>query len=599
MYYLLDCFPGAIAMSDSISPCANAVIFYHPDGYDTARPRLMGRQAAGEGFLRAFVRHGGVDRLYCHASSAALAKDFAGRVKGYGAKVPVGWVPLTRPEGLAELGCLYYPGPDINPLVWRRRSRGQRGYSVVGITHTTATHAVMDAVAGWLTAPVQPWDAVICTSRSVRDTMQVMLEAQAEYLRTRLGATRFSAPQLPVIPLGVACDDFTARPEARAQWRGKLGIAETDLAVLYMGRLSLHGKAHPLAMYRALQQAVAAAPKGSKVHLIQAGWFATPAVEKAFREGVARYCPDVSCAFVDGRDPKTRAEIWHAADIFCSLADNVQETFGLTPIEAMAAGLPVVVSDWDGYRDTVRDAEDGFRIPTLMPPPPHGLDLADRFAAGIDSYDRYAAFTSQLISVDTAAAAKAFARLFQDAALRRRLGASGQAHARQNFDWRVIIAKYQTLWSELAERRKSAPETAPLATMVPPTPAGEPARAPVPTPNALAMSNPSRPDPFLIFRSYPTRFFHHAWQVSLVPGTTPAELKDRLASPMADFATDILPPADVLAAMLTDLTSGPAPVAVLIDSLPPQTRASAFRALAWLAKMDFVQLTPPPPKPEA
>ena len=28
----------------------------------------------------------------------------------------------------------------------------------------------------------------------------------------------------------------------------------------------------------------------------------------------------------------------------------------------MAAGLPVVVSDWDGYRDTVRDGVDGFRI---------------------------------------------------------------------------------------------------------------------------------------------------------------------------------------------------------------------------------------------
>ena len=52
-----------------------------------------------------------------------------------------------------------------------------------------------------------------------------------------------------------------------------------------------------------------------------------------------------------------------------SLSDNMQETFGLTPIEAMAAGLPSVVSDWDGYRDTVQHREHGFRIPTLAPPP--------------------------------------------------------------------------------------------------------------------------------------------------------------------------------------------------------------------------------------
>lgn len=34
----------------------------------------------------------------------------------------------------------------------------------------------------------------------------------------------------------------------------------------------------------------------------------------------------------------------------------------------MAAGLPVVVSDWDGHRDTVVDGENGFRIPTYALP---------------------------------------------------------------------------------------------------------------------------------------------------------------------------------------------------------------------------------------
>ena len=58
---------------------------------------------------------------------------------------------------------------------------------------------------------------------------------------------------------------------------------------------------------------------------------------------------------------------WAAADIFLSLVDNPQETFGLAPVEAMAAGVPVVVSDWDGYRYTVSDGVEGFRISTLSP----------------------------------------------------------------------------------------------------------------------------------------------------------------------------------------------------------------------------------------
>src|SRR6202035_716360 len=82
-----------------------------------------------------------------------------------------------------------------------------------------------------------------------------------------------------------------------------------------------------------------------------------------------------------------------------------QGSFGLSPIERMAAGLALVGSDWNGYRDTVRDGVDGFRIPPLMPPTPYGIDLADRYALGIDDYDFYIGFTRQLSAVDTAATA--------------------------------------------------------------------------------------------------------------------------------------------------------------------------------------------------
>ena len=70
----------------------------------------------------------------------------------------------------------------------------------------------------------------------------------------------------------------------------------------------------------------------------------------------------LACA-VDGRPADTRFSIWSVADIFISFSDNIQETFGLTPVEAMAAGLPSVVTDWDGYRDTVRHGIDQHFVP--------------------------------------------------------------------------------------------------------------------------------------------------------------------------------------------------------------------------------------------
>ena len=65
-------------------------------------------------------------------------------------------------------------------------------------------------------------------------------------------------------------------------------------------------------------------------------------------------------SFVDGRDPHMRHSVWHAADLFVSPSDSIQETFGLAVLEAMACGLPVVASDWDGYRDIVDDGQTGL-----------------------------------------------------------------------------------------------------------------------------------------------------------------------------------------------------------------------------------------------
>ena len=90
---------------------------------------------------------------------------------------------------------------------------------------------------------------------------------------------------------------------------------------------------------------------------------------------------------LDGRQASARQTAWAGADVFCSLSDNIQETFGIVPIEAMAAGLPVVVSDWDGYKDTVRHGVDGFRIPTCMPQAGLATDLALRHALEVDTYD--------------------------------------------------------------------------------------------------------------------------------------------------------------------------------------------------------------------
>ena len=103
---------------------------------------------------------------------------------------------------------------------------------------------------------------------------------------------------------------------------------------------------------------------------------------------------------MDGKNQDNKHKTLSAGDIFISLSDNFQETFGLTPLEGMAAGLPVLVSDWDGYRSTVRDNVDGFRVKTISLPDGYGEDIAYRYMMSDINYDLYVGLSVQKVSVD-------------------------------------------------------------------------------------------------------------------------------------------------------------------------------------------------------
>jgi glycosyltransferase involved in cell wall biosynthesis len=540
-------------------------LHYIPESFSVAGQKLMGRQSAGVGLLGAIARHANLREVGCFAAERSHADAFEAALRGEGFGGAVAWVPPAAPQELERFGCLYHPGPGIERLAWRRLAAGEHRYSLCGITHATASHEMMSMVTNLLVSPVRGWDAIICTSRAVRDSVRVLVEEQADYLRARLAAQRFELPQLPLIPLGVHCAGLTPDAARRQDARARLGIGEEDVAFLYLGRLSVHAKSHPQQMFTALERAEKG---GRRVHLVMAGWYAGEAIEAAFREAAALLCPSVRLVELDGREPHNQCDAWAAADVFTSLADNVQETFGLTPVEAMAAGLPCVVSDWNGYRDTVRDGVDGYRIPTVMPGPGAGLDLALRYDDGVDSFDMYCGHTSQAVALDGALLAQAYGRLVCDAELRRRLGAAAQRRAQDEFDWTVILGRYRALWEELSERRRADPVLAPPL----------PSRA------------PDRSDPFRLFASYATRPLTAASLVELTPEATLALVNQYRELAINRFASSSLPTLEDFGRLFGAIGPRPVEVEELIDTLGPCDRPTLLRGLAWLCKMDLLRV---------
>lgn len=550
-----------------------AAIYFHPEGYTTSGPKLMGRNAAGESFLRGFLRYSQTETFWAQVPDRRFGRVFAEAVRSAGRNDAVKLVDDRNLNALREPGTVYYPGPGIADHAWRRALFGHRLWSLCGITHTTSSAGAMDSLSELLTAPVQPWDAVICTSRAVRENVDRILRAQGEYLAQRLGATRVPRPLLPVIPLGIHTGDFVFSEADKAAARRAIGADANTHVVLFMGRLSFHAKAHPLAMYQALEQAARGLPAGQRVVLVECGWHGNDSIASAFAEGAARACPSVRVVNLDGRKAEDRKTAWASADVMCSLSDNIQETFGIVPIEAMAAGIPVVVSDWDGYKDTVRDGVDGFRIPTLMPGAGSGRDLALRHALGIDTYDMYCGHSCSLVAVDVEATAMAFSRLFASPELRRTLGAAGRQRARDVYDWSAIIPRYEQLWARQRQMR------AELGGRFRP----------------LAQPWPARMDPFTGFAGYPTRTLTADTRIELVDADADSAIRrvgEFRALRMIDFASQVIPDEGTVEGILRGLATGAATLADLSLGLGDGASHHLPRQVVWLAKLGVVRVLP-------
>jgi hypothetical protein len=304
------------------------------------------------------------------------------------------------------------------------------------------------------------------------------------------------------------------------------------------------------------------------MHFALAGWFPGGEADRArYEQAAAAYAPSVEVDFQDGNDPEVVADLWAAGDIFLSLVDNIQETFGITPLEAMAAGLPVVASDWDGYRFTVRHGVEGFLIPTLGGPPGAlGEALSARHAVGLDSYQSFVGAVAQHTAVHVGRAAEAIAELTRNPELRRRMGAAGRVRAREAFDWPVVVRQLTGLFEELAALRAATPGGA-----------------------ASHRLHPLKGDPFADFAGFATQDLGLERRLRLRPGTGESDLA-RSEGVELDGAFRMWRGTPEEAGRVVELLAGAGELSVrdLLLAFPAERRRAVQMSLVWLAKIGVV-----------
>lgn len=546
------------------APSRNAAIWFAPDGFDPQKG-VNGRRMAGDSFLRGWFRHAEAEEWLALTHGPSDAQQFRELAQNYRPNERVRVERLENARAILPVGTMFISGPNFATEAWRRSLWGDTAYSICGITHTISTKAVMEGAWHLRAAPQAEWDAVICTSQAVKAAVGLQMDLIDEFLQRRFGGKVPPRPQFPVIPLGVDCDQFLPDAAAGAALRAELGIAPADSAALIVARLSPHEKFDPLPVYLALQRAQSGA--GRRLHLMLYGNFPDGYSQRVFVAPAREVMPDVTLHHLPHEGAARRLAALSAAEMFLFPIDNLQESFGIAPVEAMAAGLPVVASDWDGIRDTV-NGEVGFRIPTTGARPDHVTATGLRYHGGTDNYIQYLSQLSAVTQIDIGKMADAVRRLMQDSDLRARMGAAGQARARRLFDWKVVIPAMQDLFAELDSIRRNADRDR--------------------YPPIVASALPVAPSPMAYFAAFPTALLGRGRQFRWT-GTTPVPVTRMLA--LRDYPVTkriFETPEDVnrvAQALAGRGRATAAEIAAEINFPAPKVE----RCLLWLMKYDYAE----------
>ncbi len=546
----------------------NAAIWFAPDGFDPAKG-VNGRRMAGDSFLRGWFRHAEVSEWLALTHGPGDAQTFRDLAEAANPGATVRVERLENARAMAPVGTMFISGPNFATEAWRRSLWGMAAYSICGITHTVSTKAVMEGVWHLRTAPQAEWDAIICTSNAVRASVEVQMDLIDDFLRHRFQGDLPPRPQLPVIPLGVDCGAFRPDPKAGVALRSELGISEDDSVALIVARLSPHEKFDPLPVYLALQGAQAGA--GRRLHLILYGDFPDSYSKRIFMAPAREVMPDVTLHHLPHAGAERRLAALSAAEMFLFPIDNLQESFGIAPVEAMAAGLPIVASDWDGIRDTV-DGGAGIRIPTTGARPEHVTATGLRYQGGTDNYIQYLSQMSAVTQLDIGAMAEAVRSLVSNADLRARMGAAGQARARALFDWQVVVPAMQDLFAELDALRRRVD----LARFAPINPA----------------NLPVAPSPMKLFGAFPTRHLP-ATARFLWTGANPVPVARMLALRDYPVTRRTFESPEIIQAVAARLAARNAASAAELAADLKTSALRVERCLLWLMKYDYVETEEP------
>ncbi len=240
--------------------------------------------------------------------------------------------------------------------------------------------------------------------------------ANSHAIRTELIQAGLRADKVMALHNGIDLNRFSPRTAVatRERIRAELGLAPDAPLAVIVGRLA-PWKGHDV-FIRAACQVHARMPE-ARFLIVGDSAFDPPAYRTQLEQMVTEGGLSDALRFLGFRSDVP--EIMGAADVVVH-ASTLPEPLGLTPIEAMALGIPVIASAAGGPLETVANGETG-----LLTPPGDVTTLAE-----------------------------AILRLLSDADTRDRMGRMGRARAERLFDLRQNAQDVMHVYDEVQGPKK-------------------------------------------------------------------------------------------------------------------------------------------------
>ncbi|WP_343673573.1 glycosyltransferase family 1 protein [Chitinophaga sp.] len=220
----------------------------------------------------------------------------------------------------------------------------------------------------------------------------------------------YQAPvnKITIIPCGVNLDEVYAVDKAKA--RELLHLPAHEKIILQLGRMVPRKGVDNVIMALTYLRDVKLIIVGSNVPASSAK--ADPELER-LRTLAKELKVDEQIIFAGQRDRHELKHYYSAADIF--ITTPWYEPFGITPLEAMACGTPVIGSEVGGIKYSVADGRTGL----LVPPK------------------------------DPVALAAAIVKLLRDDNMRREMGSNAIKRIHALFTWECVARKMKYLYQQV------------------------------------------------------------------------------------------------------------------------------------------------------